>query len=423
MNFDMTTFIYLAVAVVCSALVSYTMTPPVRLLAFRIGAIDIPLDARRMHKKPTPRIGGLAMFAGFMVATFVFCDPSSELYALWIGGAILVILGIIDDIFRLSAWIKLLVQLCVAGIAVCFGVLIDHVTLFGFMIEFGYFSIPITILWIVGLSNAINLIDGLDGLACGVSAITAVSVFTVMLITGDYTSALLTAILIGACLGFLPYNRNPARIFMGDTGSLFLGYTLSVISVQGLFKLHTVLSFLVPFSIFALPILDTLVAIVRRLCHWQSPFHPDRGHLHHRLVDMGFSHKEAVRILYAISALMGLVAVVYTDAMFGESAMKIWKTSIMLAVAVIILILIYICMKKPSTRILSGLAEHVSEIKLEEEKLEREEKEKEEKEEEEAARHAAHSKAKDEGEKKADIKADNTGKETVKESENENGKD
>ena len=223
MNFDMTTFIYLAVAVVCSALVSYTMTPPVRLLAFRIGAIDIPLDARRMHKKPTPRIGGLAMFAGFMVATFVFCDPSSELYALWIGGAILVILGIIDDIFRLSAWIKLLVQLCVAGIAVCFGVLIDHVTLFGFMIEFGYFSIPITILWIVGLSNAINLIDGLDGLACGVSAITAVSVFTVMLITGDYTSALLTAILIGACLGFLPYNRNPARIFMGDTGSLFLG--------------------------------------------------------------------------------------------------------------------------------------------------------------------------------------------------------
>lgn len=378
MELDLTTVIFFAVAVICAALVSYTMTPPVRLLAFRIGAIDIPTDSRRMHKKPTPRIGGLAIFAGFMVATLVFCDPSSELYALWIGGAVLVILGIIDDIFRLPAWIKLLVQLCVAGIAVCFGVLIDHITLFGLMIKFGYFSVPITILWIVGLSNAINLIDGLDGLACGVSAITAVSVFAVMLITGDYTSALLTAILIGACFGFLPYNKNPARIFMGDTGSLFLGYTLSVISVQGLFKLHTVLSFLVPLSIFALPIIDTLVAIVRRICHGQSPFHPDRGHLHHRLVDMGFTHKEAVRLLYAISALLGLVAVVYTDAMFQESRMKVWKTLIMLGVAAVIIIFIYICMKKPSTRILSGLAEHVSEIRLEEEKQERAEKEAEE---------------------------------------------
>lgn len=370
---NLTSLIYGMVAIACAMLVAYTMTPPVRLLAFRIGAIDIPLDERRMHKKPTPRIGGLAIFAGFVVATFVFCEPSAELYAIWIGGAILVILGIIDDIFRLNAWIKLLIQLCVAGIAVCFGMLIDHITLFGLVINFGYFSIPITILWITGLSNAINLIDGLDGLACGVSAITALSVFTVVLITGDTTSALLTAILIGACVGFLPYNKNPAKIFMGDTGALFLGYTLAIISVQGLFKLHTVLSFLVPFSIFALPIFDTFVAICRRLIHGQSPFHPDRGHLHHRLVDMGFSHKEAVRILYAISALMGLVAVVYTDAMFWESNTRIWKTIILLAIAVIILILIYICMKKPSTRILSGLAEHISEIRLEEEKHEREE--------------------------------------------------
>ncbi len=369
---ELTSLIFGLVAVACAMLVAYTMTPPVRLLAFRIGAIDIPLDERRMHHKPTPRIGGLAIFAGFMVATLVFCEPSAELYAIWIGGAILVVLGIIDDIFRLSAWIKLLVQLCVAGIAVCFGMLIDQITLFGLTINFGYFSIPLTILWITGLSNAINLIDGLDGLSCGVSAITALSVFFVVLITGDTTSALLTAILIGACLGFLPYNKNPAKIFMGDTGALFLGYTLSIISVQGLFKLHTVLSFLVPFSIFALPIFDTLTAICRRVIHGQSPFHPDRGHLHHRLVDMGFSHKEAVRILYAISALMGLVAVVYTDAMFHESTTRIWKTLLLLCIAVIILMLIYICMKKPSTRILSGLAEHISEIRLEEEKHERE---------------------------------------------------
>lgn len=371
-----TSLIVAIVAVACAALVSYTTTPPVRLLAFRIGAIDIPTDARRMHKKPIPRIGGLAIFAGFLVATLVFCEPSSQLFAIWIGGGILVILGILDDIFRLPALIKLVVQLCVAGIAVSFGILIEHITLFGAHIEFGYFSIPITILWIVGLSNAINLIDGLDGLSCGVSAITSISIFIVMLITGDYTAALITAILTGSCLGFLPYNKNPAKIFMGDTGALFLGYTLSIISVQGLFKLHTMLSFLVPLSIFALPIIDTLVAIIRRVLHGQSPFHPDRGHFHHKLVDMGFTHKEAVKILYAISGIMGLVAATYTEAMFQESVTRIWKTVILLIAALLILLLIFICMKKPSTRILSGLAEHVSEIRLEAEKQEREAKEK-----------------------------------------------
>lgn len=372
---ELTTVIYFAVAVICAALVSYTLTPPVRLLAFRIGAIDIPTDARRMHKKPTPRIGGLAIFIGFIVATVVFCEPSSELYALWIGGAIIVALGILDDILRLSAWVKLIVQICVAGIAVSFGVLIDNITVFGLSISFGSFSIPITMFWIVGLSNAINLIDGLDGLACGVSVITAASILTVVLIMGDTTSALLTAILIGASVGFLPYNKNPAKIFMGDTGSVFLGYTLSIISVQGLFKLHTFLSFLVPLALFALPIVDTMVAILRRVIHGQSPFHPDRGHFHHKLVDMGFTHKEAVKMLYAISGLMGLVAVVYTDAMFQQSSTKIWKALIVLGIAIVIFILYFLCMRKPSTRILSGLAEHISEIKLDMEKQEREEKE------------------------------------------------
>ena len=380
----LTGFIFGLAAFLCAALVAYTVTPPVRLLAFRIGAIDIPTDERRMHKKPMPRIGGLAIFVGFTVGTLVFCEPTSELYAIWVGGAILVCLGILDDIFRLSAWLKLLVQLFVAGIAVCFGIIIDHITLFGAYISFGYFAIPITVLWIVGLSNAINLIDGLDGLACGVSVITSLSIFLVTLIAGDTTSALITAILIGSCSGFFPYNMNPARIFMGDTGALFLGYTLSIISVQGLFKLHTVLAFLVPLSIFALPIVDTLIAIIRRLAHGQSPFHPDRGHFHHKLVDMGFTHKEAVRMLYAISSLAGLVAVIYTDSMFQESSTRIWKTVAIMLVVGIIIILNYICMKKPSTRLLSGLVEHISEIKLEEEQTQRKEKElKEEKEEEE----------------------------------------
>lgn len=370
---NLTSTIFAIVAVVCAALISYTVTPPVRLLAFRIGAVDIPTDARRMHKKPTPRIGGLGIFIGFTVSTLVFCDFSEELFAIWTGGAILVILGILDDILRLSALLKLLVQICAAGVAVCFGVVIDQVTMFGTVIEFGMFAIPITLLWIVGLSNAINLIDGLDGLACGVSAITSLSILGVVLITGDMTSALITAILVGACGGFLPYNKNPASIFMGDTGALFLGYTLAIISVQGVFKLHTVLSFLVPLSIFALPLMDTLVAIGRRLIHKQSPFHPDRGHLHHKLVDMGFTHKEAVRLLYAISGIMGLVAVTYTDAMFHES--RAWKSMIIAVAAIVILILNFLCLRKPSTRILSGLAEHISEKRLEEAKAMQESKE------------------------------------------------
>ncbi len=378
MPVELSSIIIAFVAVICAALVSYTTTPPVRLLAFRIGAIDIPIDARRMHKKPTPRIGGLAIFAGFLVSTLVFCTPTAQLFATWIGGGILIILGILDDIFRLSAIIKLAVQLCVAGIAVSFGIVIKDINFFGTMVSLEYFAIPITIIWITGLSNAINLIDGLDGLSCGVSTITAISLFMVTLITDDKTSALITAILVGACIGFLPYNRNPARIFMGDTGALFLGYTLSIISVQGLFKLHAMISFLVPLSIFALPLLDTLIAICRRLIHKQSPFHPDRGHFHHKLVDMGFSHKEAVRLLYAISGIMGLVAVTYTDAVATESTTRLWKTLIILAAAILILVLNFICMKKPSRRILSGLAEHVSEIRLEAEKQEREAKEKNE---------------------------------------------
>lgn len=372
-------------AVICAALTAYTVTPPVRLLAYRIGAIDVPTDARRMHRKPMPRIGGLAIFVAFFIASLVFCDHDPHIYAIWVGGAMLVGLGILDDILRLSAVVKLIVQLAAAAIAVIiFDVRIDYITVFGSTVQFGVWAIPLTILWITGLTNAINLIDGLDGLACGVSAITALSMFGVTLISGDLGSAMLTAILAASCFGFLPYNKNPARIFMGDTGALFLGYALSIISVQGLFKLHTMLSFLAPFSIFALPILDTATAIIRRVVTGHSPFAPDRGHLHHRLVDMGFTHKEAVSILYAICGLLGLVAITYTEAAFHES--RTWRTLVITFASLIIIVLIFICMRKPSTRILSGLAEHISEIKLEAQAEEQREKEAAEREEKERAK-------------------------------------
>lgn len=383
MNEIVVNIIYGICAVVCAALLSYALTPPTRVLAFRIGAVDVPTDGRRMHVKPTPRMGGVAIFCAFAVSALVFGTVNRQLAAVLLGGGAVVIVGIIDDIVRLRAWVKLIGQVLAACVAVCCGVVIEHITLFGTVVEFGAFSIPITILWIVGLTNAINLIDGLDGLACGVSAIMSLSILGVVLIHGDYASALLTAILAGSCFGFLPFNAYPARIFMGDTGSLFLGYTLSILSIQGVFKLHTVLSFIVPFCLFALPLADTLFAMCRRLVHKESPFSPDRKHFHHKLVDMGFTQKEAVRILYSVCGILGLVAIVFSEDIF--SYMKEVKTIAIFACAIIVFALNYFIMKKTSTRVLSGLTDHGYEpLKKEEmhsakarEKLEAENSEKE----------------------------------------------
>ena len=353
MEFDYTGLIYGLLAVLCSALISYTSTPAVRVLAFKIGAIDVPLDQRRMHKKPVPRIGGLAIFAAFVVTTIIFCDPSPQLWSIWIGGLLLIVVGILDDVFRLPALVKLAAQIAAAFVPIIYGVVIDNISLGGKYIVFGTWGIPITVLWIVALTNAINLIDGLDGLACGVSAICSTSLFFVIFLSGDSASALIVAVLAAACVGFLPFNKNPARIFMGDTGALFLGYSLAVISISGVFKLHTLIAFIVPMAIFALPILDTGFAFFRRLIHGKSPFAPDRGHLHHRLVDMGFTQKNAVRILYAITALLGLVAVVFTYAISKEA--RIVKALLVMLAAIVIFLLNYLIIQNPNFRVHTGL--------------------------------------------------------------------
>ena len=223
----MTQTIFGIVAIVCAALLAYTMTPIVRVLAFKIGAVDVPLDNRRMHTKPIPRIGGLAIYLSFLITTLLFCNIDKQLVTIWIGGAVLVILGTIDDIYRLNAWLKLVIQLAAAGFAVWNGCVIDHINLGGVYVHLGYLSIPLTVLWIAGLTNAINFIDGLDGLACGVSAISSLSLMIVVLLNGDIVSTVIFGMLFGSCLGFLPFNSNPARIFMGDTGALFLGYSLA----------------------------------------------------------------------------------------------------------------------------------------------------------------------------------------------------
>ena len=320
---QMNELIYIIAALVLAGLIAFTTTPAVSVLAYRIGAIDVPRDNRRMHKKPTPRIGGLAIFAGFVISSLVFCDLRPELVAIYLGGLVIVAVGVIDDIFRINAWIKLAAQIGVALIAVSQGVVVEFVNFFGTYISFGAFSVPITVLWIVGLTNAINLIDGLDGLACGVSAICSTSLLFVMILKGEFYVAILTAIVVGSCIGFLPFNSNPAKIFMGDTGALFLGYTMAVISVSGVFKLHTVVSFMIPLSIFGLPIFDTAFAFLRRILHGKSPFTADRGHLHHRLIDMGFNQKQSVRILYAICGILGASALLVTEEHFYRAAVVI----------------------------------------------------------------------------------------------------
>ncbi len=333
----MTELIYSLCAVISAGLLAFSLTPIVRVLAIKIKAIDIPTDNRRMHHRPVPRIGGLAIFLAFLIATLSFCKFNSTLATILIGGAALIIVGVLDDIFRLNAFVKLAVQFAVAIFAVSQGVTIDFIGYFkwlvGDYISFGWLSYPITILWIVGLTNAVNFIDGLDGLACGVSIISSTSMFLVMLLSGSSIEhCILTGILIGSCLGFFPFNANPAKIFMGDTGALFLGYTLSILSVVGVFKTDMMLSFFIPLSIFGLPLFDTTFAIVRRLIHGKSPFEADRGHLHHRLIDMGFGQKQSVRILYAICAMLGISAVMLTR--------DIWQGGALLLAAALVIFVI-----------------------------------------------------------------------------------
>ena len=305
-------------ALLTAAVVSLISTPVVRSLAFRVGAVDVPKDNRRMHNHPIPRMGGLAIFFGFILSVLLFVPLTQQLRTMLLGAVVIVILGIFDDIYALPAMPKFMIQIAAALVAVLGGNRIfglSNINIFSSdpYWELGWLSIPISVLWIVGITNAVNLIDGLDGLACGVSTISSMTLLVIALIMAEPDVAMITAALAGACLGFLPYNLNPARIFMGDTGSTFLGYILAVVSIQGLFKFYTIISFAVPFLMLGLPIFDTCFAFIRRIAHGQSPMHADRSHVHHRLIDMGFSQKQAVAVLYIISAILGLSAVVLTS--------------------------------------------------------------------------------------------------------------
>ncbi len=304
-------------AVLCAMIVSYLMCPLVKSFAYKIGAIDVPKDNRRMHKKPTPRLGGLAIFLGFIVSILLFVRIDHQMQGILLGAVTIVVLGVVDDMTPLRAGFKFLVQIAAALIAVFHGVVIHTLSnpnVFSRELywDLGWLAIPVTVLWIVGITNSVNLIDGLDGLANGVSTISALTLLVIALLVSEAQVALVMAALVGACIGFMPFNRNPAKMFMGDTGSTFLGYILATVSIQGLFKYYAIISFVVPFLVLGLPMFDTLFAIIRRLAHGQNPMAPDRGHIHHRLIDMGLNQKQAVAALYAVSSILGLSAVVLT---------------------------------------------------------------------------------------------------------------
>lgn len=308
----------LMAALLAAGLISFLATPLVKNLAYKVGAIDVPKDNRRMHHEPIPRLGGLAIFIAFLFTVIVLADIDRTTRGILLGAIMIVILGVMDDIMTLKALPKFLVQIAAAGVAVYHGCVIQFISnpnIFSPLdyLNLGWLSIPVTIIWIVAITNAVNFIDGLDGLAVGVSAISTASLLIIALMVEELNIAIILAALLGSCLGFIPYNKNPAKIFMGDTGATFLGFILATLSVQGLFKLYAIISFAVPFLILGIPIFDICFAFLRRIAKGQNPMKADRGHVHHRLIDMGFNQKQAVAISYMLTAILGLAAVLLTS--------------------------------------------------------------------------------------------------------------
>ncbi|MGH7254830.1 MAG: glycosyltransferase family 4 protein, partial [Nitrospirales bacterium] len=320
---------YLVLFALACAL-SLALTPLVRRLAIRLGALDRPGE-RKLHDAPVPRLGGLPVVLSALLALVAVSGLAGVttqfipvawpgLAPILLGAAVVLLAGIWDDLRPLRAWQKFLFQAVAASLVIRAGVSIGTIQLFGnVVIDPGILAIPLTFLWIVGLTNAFNLMDGLDGLAAGLASIAAGTCAVIFLLRGDAQDAMVLTALVGALLGFLPYNFNPARIFLGDSGSMVLGFVLSVMAVTGSQKTATALAVLIPLLVFGLPIVDTLLSMLRRflgslrlLAPYKAPirqrilaarkmFEADQGHIHHRLIALGFSHRRAVLLLYGVA--------------------------------------------------------------------------------------------------------------------------
>lgn len=341
-------------------LISLLLTPIIKKIAIKINAVDHP-NSRKVHSQIMPRLGGTSIFLATTIGLILFANEmESPLLWMILGSFIIVAIGILDDIKPLSAKIKLIFQIIAAFIVVYGGVSIQFVNVpfIDKVIYLGEWSWPISILWIVGITNALNLIDGLDGLAAGVSSISLSTIFIMSLIMGNSVVAIITLVLLGATIGFLFFNFYPAKIFMGDSGSLYLGFFLSTLSILG-FKNVAVVSYLIPIVILAVPIFDTVFAIIRRFRSRLPISAPDKKHLHHCLVDMGFSHRKTVLIMYFINILFSLAAIFLS------------QTTVWIGIALMMLLILFILLgaewtgvmgetKKPVTRFFLGIGNWLS---------------------------------------------------------------
>lgn len=310
---------------------SILLTFPIRKLAIKWGMLDYP-NKRKIHTEVKPRFGGIAIFLGALLGG-IYLQPSHEhLTEISLGVIIIIVTGTLDDRYHIRPGIKLAGQLIAASFLVSSGLIIEKITIpiFG-VIDLGFMSVLVTVLWVVGITNAINLLDGLDGLATGVSTIALLSMFVMALIDAQIIPAYLSIVLIGANLGFLYHNFYPAKIYMGDTGSNFLGFMIATISMLGLFKNVALFSFIIPVIILALPIFDTLFVIIHRFLRNESIMMPDNKHIHYQLVRAGFSHRQTVLIMYGFSLLFGGLAILFSKGSFLLS----------LVITVIVICLLY----------------------------------------------------------------------------------
>jgi len=312
------------------------LTPAVGGMARLLGAVDRP-DARRLNRRPIPRLGGLAIFLGIVVPSLAFLDLSGETRGVLLGAAVATVVGAVDDFRGLSPPTKLAGQFAAAAIAPAFGVWIDHFTLpfLGVVDLPAWVGVPLSMLWIVAVMNMVNFLDGLDGLAAGVCAIAGVTYCVLALSLGKPDPAILSAIVAGACLGFLRHNFFPARIFMGDSGAMCLGFILAAVSIQGLFKTASTVVLLLPLLVLAVPILDTSFVVARRLKHNRPIYTADRSHLHHRFLNIGYSQRRAAVTMWLWCASLAGAALATRFVPFREGGeWHPWETLAVLAIAV-----------------------------------------------------------------------------------------
>lgn len=291
-----------------SFLISVILMPIFIWLAKKFGFVDYP-NFRRINVKPIPHLGGVAILLSFIIVLMVSRPIEVEYKPIIIGSIIICLIGIVDDKFDLKPSIKFIGQLLTISVPIYYGIVIDSITPFGYEIEFGIFSIPITVIWMVAIINAINIIDGLDGLATGVVIIALASIAFMTILQGNIFVMMICIILIGSCAGFLVYNFHPAKIFLGDNGAMMLGYILSVVSLMG-FKNITLISLFFPIIILAVPFIDMLFAMLRRYRNNVSMVKADRSHIHHRLQNLGYSHVESVVLIYFIAILYAIGSII-----------------------------------------------------------------------------------------------------------------